>query len=101
MTNAITMKRSALLLALVAVCTAAANAQTPAASARWNAWIGCWQPAESVAPSNLLCVTPLNETSVRLLAVVNGKVTVRDTLTADGAQHPVSREGCTGWQRAR
>src|ERR1043166_1949736 len=100
MTNAITMKRSA-LLALVAICASSASAQTPAASARWNAWIGCWQPTESVAPSNLLCVTPVDENSVRLRAVVNGKVTVRDTLTADGAQHPVSREGCTGWQRAR
>lgn len=74
--------------------------------ARWQAWLGCWQPSE--APSladgkvSAMCVSPLNATSaVEVAMVQDGAVTKRDTLDASGVERRIEKEGCVGTQAGR
>src|ERR671922_311458 len=97
--------RTALALGLVAVVTAVARAQSPAAP-RWNAWIGCWQAgAESAAnrvAQPIVCITPVDGGATVELATVEREretVIARDTLDASGEQRPFSLQGCNGWRR--
>lgn len=84
-----------------------ASAQLTAANARWQAWVGCWQqddPTQSpLAPgAPLVCVVPTATASaVDVVTVDSGKVVSRYTVDASGREHPVNRDGCTGWERAR
>lgn len=100
---------SALLLAQPGV----ASAQTAQSDARWQPWLGCWQPSapspagDPARPANadaraaLVCVTPAAGTAaVDISTVVNGKVTSTERIAANGQQSPRTREGCTGWQSA-
>jgi hypothetical protein len=103
------MRRVALLSAVVLMSVAtAAAAQANVIQPRWDAWLGCWQPTESIAPSvsaaarPLVCVTRTNVVSaVEIATLQNGVVVSRDTIDASGQQHDVSSQGCTGWQRAQ
>lgn len=75
-----------------------------ATDARWRAWTGCWQPEASRAPlttTSAVCVLPAKGNSAVDILVVSGKsVTSRSHIEADGVAHPVSRDGCTGTERA-
>lgn len=82
-----------------------------AADFRWQAWVGCWAPVagQNGMPRELggtstarVCVTPAKGTSaVEIVTVVSGKVVDRTRIEADGAPHPISRDGCTGAELAR
>lgn len=100
----------ALLLALPALTRAQGAVQ---ADARWQPWLGCWQPSapspagDPARPANadaraaLVCVTAAAGTgAVDISTVVNGKVASTERIAADGQQNPRTREGCTGWQSA-
>jgi hypothetical protein len=98
--------RLTLAAAVLLTLATTARAQTATPDPRWEPWIGCWQPE---APPEIdvatklpfVCVTPTNVSSaVQIATVENGAVVSRDTLNANGQQHPVSKQGCSGWDRA-
>ncbi|HEX6536158.1 MAG TPA: hypothetical protein VF041_16300 [Gemmatimonadaceae bacterium] len=100
----------AALLSFVGVGAARAQ-QAPRASvdARWQAWLGCWEPVGRSAPvpdgtarARLVCVVPASGTSaVEIASVDSGRVVTRERIVASGAREPVSEGGCTGWRSAR
>ena len=68
---------------------------------RWAPWIGCWRAVDETETAPLLCVVPLaGEPGIEMLTVVDGQVVARESLVADGQEHPVSRDECEGWERA-
>ena len=107
--------------ALLATTTPAATAQLPdvpqppttmqaaALDPRWLPWIGCWTPsgasedaAPGVAGVQRTCVAPAADgAGVDLINIRGGSITDRIGIDAAGAQRPVTREGCTGWESAR
>lgn len=104
--------RSALGLAVAALLAGdVLQAQTALPDSRWQALIGCWVPSTAPAEASamsantsaqlpLLCIVPTTGSSVRLAAVVDGNVLLADTVDASGVRRSVTREGCTGWERA-
>ena len=81
---------------------AAAQAATRTDS-RWDAWLGCWEPAAtpSAAKPALMCVVPAaGASAVDIVTVTDGKVTNREHIEADGKRVPDTRDGCTGWRSA-
>ncbi len=106
---------AALASALLAVPSFAAAQAQPQLDARWQPWIGCWQPV--VAPAMaisfsqprssdapLVCVIPATgataSSGVDVVSVANGKVTARDNITADGQNVARSNDGCNGVESA-
>lgn len=94
-------------LAALALWAGPANAQEPSERGRWLPWLGCWQAVGEGAQAlgegmAALCVSERDGASgVELLTVVNGEVSSRRVLMADGEQRAVEQAGCTGWERAR
>ena len=97
-------------LALLGALTVMMAAPSPAAAqsvrvdGRWDAWLGCWEPAgaPSSAKPALLCVVPAQGTSaVDLLTVTDGKVTAREHIAADGERVADTHDACTGWRSAQ
>lgn len=75
------------------------GAQTP--SSPWMPWIGCWTPI-GAGSAAVTCVVPGGTSaSVDLLTVVNGAITRRTTIDANGTSRPVDADGCQGWEAAR
>jgi hypothetical protein len=91
------------LATLAMLSGARLRAQTPAFDARWQAWLGCWQPSDAAAivgakPSGV-CVSPINASSaVEVTTVQDGAVTARDTIDASGVERHVDKQGCVGTQ---
>lgn len=75
---------------------------------RWQAWVGCWvptsnasTPVDAPADPGMVCILPANEAdAVEVVAVEGSTIGNRSTLVADGQQHSVAREGCSGWESA-
>lgn len=96
---------SCLLALLLLAGPGAASAQTAAPDAGWQAWLGCWEPADatSSAPradgdAPVVCVIPASDASaVEIATVVDGAVVERERVTA-GERRPSDVEGCTGWE---
>ena len=94
------------LLVLASANTAAAQG---APDIRWQAWIGCWVPADApgirtVGSTNVprTCVTPASGTSAAQVAtVIDGKIVDRSVIDASGRQFASTREGCNGWESAQ
>lgn len=107
------MNSTTKFIAALSVATLAGSSAVGAQAAdfRWQAWIGCWAPVagQNGAPRELggtstarVCVTPAKGTSaVEIVTVVSGKVVDRARIEADGAPHPISRDGCSGTELAR
>ncbi|OYV72235.1 MAG: hypothetical protein B7Z72_05205, partial [Gemmatimonadetes bacterium 21-71-4] len=101
------MTAAGLLMAgagLVLAAGSAAGQHPTRADARWDAWLGCWQPAgaPSGAKTPLMCVVPASgHSAVDLLTVAGGKVTAREHIDANGERVADTRQGCTGWQSAQ
>jgi hypothetical protein len=94
--------------AVFLACAASARAQGAQTDARWEAWLGCWTPASTLiraigrAQTSVVCVVPGSSASaVEVLTVSGGKVIDRTHVDTDGRQHPLTKEGCTGWQSAK
>ena len=69
--------------------------------ARWQPWLGCWQPSEAPAVISArvttVCVAPTNSASaVQVTILEDTVVTMRDTVDASGVARRVDREGCSG-----
>lgn len=109
---------AALACGLVASMPSAASAQL---DARWQPWVGCWQPAQpqsSTASLNsprngvagnsgsapLVCVIPTTgsgaSSGVSVLTIADGKIVARDTISATGQSFTRSKDGCTGVESA-
>ena len=95
------MKTTPILLASMLLAAATAAAQQPRSDPRFEAWLGCWTAVEG--PSHptgrvpTVCVIPAAG-GVDVLTVLDTSVVARDHIDANAAQHPVSREGCNGWE---
>lgn len=86
-------------------------AQEVNADPRWQAWLGCWEAVESdvdlVATINgvkkpRICVIPTAGTSaVDITTLVGDSVALRQHMEVTGAQRQMTRDGCTGWERAQ
>ncbi|HEY9429384.1 MAG TPA: hypothetical protein VIR34_19640 [Gemmatimonadaceae bacterium] len=99
---------SGLLAAFVLVAGSAAmtgvSAQSNRADARWQPWLGCWEPAGLVEGlnSHMLCVLPVEGSSaVELATVDSGRVLVRERVVANGERIRSDESGCTGWKSAQ
>ncbi len=88
---------------LLLVPTVRASAQATNADGRWNAYLGCWEPAgaPSGVKASLLCVVPAQGTSaVDLVTVTDGKEVAREHIEATGKHVAATRDGCKGWESA-
>lgn len=97
---------SALLAGLLLVAAKPSFAQDT--DPRWQAWLGCWAPADmprivgATAQAHAVCVVPSTTPSaVDIATIENGKVASRQRMEVDGAQHASTRDGCTGWESAQ
>ena len=86
-------------LLLVGVVPRSAVAQD--ASLGWLPWIGCWEAMGEMADETLLCIRPTEDNGVEMLSVMESKILSQVTVFADGMNHPASREGCEGNERAQ
>jgi hypothetical protein len=98
---------SAALAAFVLMAASAAangvSAQANQADARWQPWLGCWEPAGFAEgrSSHMLCVLPVEGSpAVELATVDSGRVLARERLVANGEQMKSDESGCTGWKSA-
>lgn len=85
-------------------------AQEVSGDPRWQAWLGCW---EAVAEPDLIatinsekkpriCVTPAaGASAVDIATFVGDSVALRQHIDVTGAQRQMTRDGCTGWERAQ
>ena len=103
---------SALLTGMVllagSAASNAANAQASQTDARWQPWLGCWQPAGAIAglelnpSSHMLCVLPVEGSSaVELATVDSGRVAVRERVEANGERMTADQGGCKGFKSAQ
>jgi hypothetical protein len=98
------MRRYLLSLALVGL---AGTASGQATGPRWAAFAGCWIPVAADGSRNVaantprVCVVPsADNNSADLLTVVRDSITERTRIDADGRQQAVSKQGCSGWEKA-
>jgi hypothetical protein len=97
------------LAALVIVRAVPASAQDAQPDPRWQAWVGCWEPAEASSPSSgkvaralLVCVVPAAASAaVDIVTVADTEVVSRERVEATGERRAVTRDGCTGWESAQ
>jgi hypothetical protein len=88
----------ALLLAGASATHLAAQQET---DARWLPWLGCWE-SEGAQEGSLLCILPMStDVGVEMVAVEGGEEVSREWVRADAEMREGSREGCSGWERAR
>jgi len=96
-----------MLAAIVMLASGAAfarvSAQTAQADARWQPWLGCWEPVGAGDDSygRMLCVLPAEGTrGVDLASVDSGQVLARERVVANGQQMNSDQGGCKGWKSA-
>ncbi|HEU6450154.1 MAG TPA: hypothetical protein VFT57_01945 [Gemmatimonadaceae bacterium] len=99
---------SALLAAFVLLAGSAAvstaSAQATRTDARWQPWLGCWEPVGALDAANgrMLCVLPVEGSpAVELATVDSGKVLVRERVVANGERMNSDQGGCKGWKSAQ
>jgi hypothetical protein len=95
-------RRSSFGLAAVLISVLSAPASAQVGDSRWLAWLGCWEAGPGAAEEPMLCIVPVaGDVGVEMVAVANGQVLSRELVRADGQQQQSTREGCSGWERAR
>lgn len=86
--------------------TAAAQSVTP--DTRWQTWLGCWEavqpdsaPSVDAIKKPRICVIPAaGQSAVDVATIVGDSVALRQHIEATGEQRQLSKDGCTGWERA-
>jgi hypothetical protein len=94
----------ALALTLAAVAAAPASGQEASVDTRWQAFLGCWEPlVEDGMPAadHTLCFRPAANGAVSVVTVTGAEVQERETIRADGIDHPIADEACTGTETGR
>ena len=61
----------------------------------WQAFLGCWMPADQGTGDGVLCFRAAGD-AVEVTSVVAGQVTSTELLVADGQPRTVLTDGCTG-----
>jgi hypothetical protein len=89
------------LLAALSLAALAAPASAQAPASRWLALAGCWEATPAATGAPMLCILPLGGDAVQMVAIANGQVVTREQVVANGEMQEGTREGCTGWERAR
>ncbi len=96
--------------ALVIAVAVPLAAQSTDVDPRWQPWLGCWRsPAApqartvgEAARTQMVCDVPAaGASAVDIATVVDGRVTDREHIDANGEQHSATRDGCTGWESAK
>ena len=101
-THRIVARLAAGALGFGAIVASPAGAQTATTDAHWQAWVGCWRPTEALGSGPAVCVVPSTVASaVDVVTVDSGKVASRITVDASGRDVAVTRDGCSGTERAR
>ncbi len=80
-----------------------ARAQSAPTDARWDAFLGCWQPndATTAGTSALMCVVPSQGASAAdIVTISGGKEVAREHVDANGQRIAATRDGCKGWDAA-
>jgi hypothetical protein len=85
----------------------AASAQI--SDARWQPWIGCWEPvlqngspARPLGAAPRVCIAPAaGRSAVEVTTINAGKVTSRDLIEATAEPRAVTRDGCRGTETAQ
>lgn len=106
----------AALLAAAIGATSPVAAQAVRPDARWQGWLGCWQPVTPASADSYtewmatrardaglptLCIVPSSsETSVDFVTVSGGKVTAREKVDAGNPRVARQRDSCDGWDGA-
>jgi len=68
---------------------------------RWHAFLGCWETSGSGSRGPMVCLLPTDATQrIEMLTVSNDSILSRTFVTSTGQRTPVTRDGCTGWERA-
>lgn len=101
--TAATTLLAAIALLAGSAAMSAASAQAGQADARWQPWLGCWEPvgALDARDGRMLCVLPVEgSAAVELATVDSGKVLVRERVVADGKRMNSEQGGCKGWKSA-
>ncbi len=115
--------RMLVLVAAVAIPSAAGAQHAPAPDPRWEPWLGCWDlrtenltdgdvdpvvaAARTALPSTRsggirICATPTDSSdTVRHQTIVNDESVFEEQITADGRDHPIDQEACEGTRRAQ
>ena len=94
-----------------------AAAQGVRADARWQGWLGCWQPVTATSADSYtawmeqrardagaptLCIVPsTSATAVDFVTIAGGKVATRETVDAGDTHRARQRDGCDGWEGAQ
>jgi hypothetical protein len=85
----------------------AAPAQSAPTDARWQAWLGCWEPAGAMplpgegSRDRMVCILPAaGASAVNMATIDSGHIVAREYIDAVGKRLPSSEGGCTGWQSA-
>jgi hypothetical protein len=98
----VTKMRMIAIGAMLLMSAVAASAEQKAANRidqRWNAYLGCWAPAEGTDPLQV-CVTAHADSGVSVVTTVESKETSRLRFDADGSAHPIIQGDCEGSERA-
>ena len=106
----------AALLSAAMAAAAPAVAQAVAPDARWQGWLGCWQPVTPASADSYtewmatrardaglptLCIVPsARAAAVDFVTVSGGKVTARQSVDAGSAHVARQRDSCDGWDGA-
>jgi len=80
-----------------------ARASTVQTDHRWYPWLGCWgrgaDSAAGSASSGATCVLPIaGSAGVDMVTFARGKVVARDRIPTSDGSHPVSGQGCDGFE---
>jgi hypothetical protein len=101
--------RRIVVVACVAVVAASVQARADShvppsqSDSRWDPWLGCWAVdtigSGQQLSSGVTCIVPVaGSHAVEALTFARGKVVARDRLDASGEPHPVSGQGCRGFE---
>ena len=104
------------MFAATAAVARPARAQSATPDARWQGWLGCWQPVSPASADSYtewmaarardaglptLCIVPAaTPTSVEFVTVAGGAVTARETIDAANSHAARKRDNCDGWEGA-
>src|SRR3954469_3132524 len=97
------MKRLILSIAFLGAATVSSAQQV---GPGWSAFVGCWTPVGADGSRNVaantpkVCVIPNGANAVDLLTIANDSVTSRTTVDASGSKRDVTKQGCSGWEKA-
>ena len=95
---------SAALLSVSIEARAQTPSRAPQSDSRWDPWLGCWAvdtigTGRQQSAPGVTCVVPIaGSHAVEALTYARGKVVARDRLDNGGEPHPVSGQGCRGFE---